>query len=508
LLRTLLIIPLLMAGCTAALVPTYPAPTARIVIHTPTAPAPDIGITLAVPPTPTLSVLSAEGCPPSAAAPIHYSVEAAVDLPHHLVSGTLIARFVNRAAAPLSTLLMRVPLNNTKGVFTLTALRTEPESASYGLNGVRLEIILREALRPGCAATVTLAFRVVISPIPEGAAGGYGYFGYTDRQTNLGDWLPAFAAYHAGAWLFPKDWTLGETAVADAASYNVRVAVNHATSPARLEVAGPGDATREDATTWTFALEHSRNFAISISDSFIKETALTPEGVAVDLYHYALPGSTAPAHALATARDALATFTTRFGPAPYKRLAVVQGDFPDGMEFTGIVFVSTRWFTMFWEGKPDTWLTVITAHEVAHQWWYSAVGNDQSRTPYLDESFAIYSEVVYLEAHYPDLVGWWWKWRVEQYKPSGYVDATVYEFTQARLYINAVYLRGAQMLQEIRGVLGDEAFFGWLRDYAAQETDRIATPAALWGLLSQGDYVRTGAIRAKYLAVADPLAKL
>ena len=34
---------------------------------------------------------------------------------------------------------------------------------------------------------------------------------------------------------------------------------------------------------------------------------------------------------------------------------------------------------------------VAIVHEIAHQWWYGLVGDDQSREPWLDESFATYS---------------------------------------------------------------------------------------------------------------------
>jgi aminopeptidase N len=48
------------------------------------------------------------------------------------------------------------------------------------------------------------------------------------------------------------------------------------------------------------------------------------------------------------------------------------------MEYPELVFVT---------GDPG-----LVAHEVAHQWWYSIVGNDQYREPWLDETFASYSE--------------------------------------------------------------------------------------------------------------------
>jgi hypothetical protein len=68
-------------------------------------------------------------------------------------------------------------------------------------------------------------------------------------------------------------------------------------------------------------------------------------------------------------------------PYPYERLVIVEGDFADGMEFSGLSFVSEAWFRT-WRGEPNDWITVITVHEVAHQWWYAMVGSDSAADPY------------------------------------------------------------------------------------------------------------------------------
>ena len=47
-----------------------------------------------------------------------------------------------------------------------------------------------------------------------------------------------------------------------------------------------------------------------------------------------------------------------------------------------------------WEEK----LAGTVAHEIAHQWFYAVVGNNQYREAWLDESFAAYSEQVYWRA--------------------------------------------------------------------------------------------------------------
>ncbi len=461
---------------------------------------PQIGITA---PAPTPS--TAPACTPDAStAARHYAAIVSIELAQHTVTGTLKTTFRNNTGSRLDTVVFVIVQARKPGVFTLSSFSTNAVSDSYTWSGGRLDVKLGQPLLPGCSTTLTMGFSLKVPLIPEGAAGGFGYFGYSDRQLNLGDWLPVIAPFTDGAWLVPRDWNIGETDVTDSASYEVNVTV-HGGNPDKLLVAGPGVVNRVDATSWQFTLEHGRNFALSISEAFTEQIALTPEGVSIEFYGFAhTTGSEARTQALATARDAVARFTELFGACPYKRLVVVQGDFPDGMEFSGIVFVGNGWFAGY-EGKPDSYLTLITAHEVAHQWWYSSVGDDQGQHPYLDETFAIYSEVLFLEKKYPDLVKWWWSWRVNLYQPQGYVDSTVYEFKAGRPYINAVYLRGALMLAEIRAAIGDVAFFHWLRDYATKEADQIATPAALWGLLSRADYLRTAEIRARYMRSPDPL---
>jgi aminopeptidase N len=39
-----------------------------------------------------------------------------------------------------------------------------------------------------------------------------------------------------------------------------------------------------------------------------------------------------------------------------------------------------------------------TAHEVGHQWFYSLVGNDQARDPWLDEGLATWAQARYSNA--------------------------------------------------------------------------------------------------------------
>jgi aminopeptidase N len=193
----------------------------------------------------------------------------------------------------------------------------------------------------------------------------------------------------------------------------------------------------------------------------------------------------------------LETYEHFYGPYPYQRLVVIEGDFPDGMEFSGLVFVGGEYFRRF-EGATS-YLTIITAHEVAHQWWYDQVGNDQAINPWLDEALATYSEYIFIQQNFPSLSDWWWEFRINRFSPEGFVDSTVYEFSSRRAYINAVYLRGVEMLDDLRNILGDDVFFDWLRQYVQTGYGKIMTPERFWSLLTPEQYERTASIRKQYL---------
>jgi aminopeptidase N len=125
----------------------------------------------------------------------------------------------------------------------------------------------------------------------------------------------------------------------------------------------------------------------------------------------------------------------------------------------------------------------VAAHETAHQWWFEQVANDQAMQPWLDEALATYSERLYYEGISPDIVPWWWAYRIDFYNPQGFVDIPVYEGQGFRPYTNAVYFRGAHFLEDLRARVGDDVFFAFLQDYFVQEQGRFATPEDFFRIL-------------------------
>ncbi len=413
--------------------------------------------------------------------------------------------YINSTDNGFDQIVLNVRPNILPGVFHL-------ESAQLGfsdidlptsISGQRLTIDLPKTLKPECELTLALTFQIQIPKIEIDGENAYqGYLGYSSRQTNLGQWLPVVAVHDQKDWVSHQEISIGEQEVLDAADWDVTLDIQDA--PENLLVAAPGETLANEKDHWQFSLSGARDFSVSMNENATLSTKTTESGVEIELYTFGdaqiqTEGGTidTAAFALDSATKALAMYEDLYGKYPYKRMVIVEGDFRDGMEFSGIVFVGGEYFRSF--NGPTSYLMIITVHEVSHQWWYARVGNDQAINPWLDEALATYSEYVFIEEYYPALKNWWWNFRVNSLAPEGYVDSSVYDFTSRRAYINAVYLRGVQMLNDLRDDLGTDAFFEWLRKYAEAGAERIMTPEQFWSLLTPEQLDMTSATRSAYL---------
>jgi len=86
-------------------------------------------------------------------------------------------------------------------------------------------------------------------------------------------------------------------------------------------------------------------------------------------------------------------------------------------------------------------LVSLTAHEIGHQWWFGAVGNDQVHEPWLDEPLATYGELLFYETFYPTYAAWWWDSHIGQWTPAGPVDRSIHDFGGTWPYVRDIYGR-------------------------------------------------------------------
>jgi hypothetical protein len=172
-------------------------------------------------------------------------------------------------------------------------------------------------------------------------------------------------------------------------------------------------------------------------------------------------GRVQPRTVLADATSAVTRLAQRYGRYPWRRYTVVvPPDFgPGGIEYPTLTFVGARNF-----------LPLVVDHETAHQWFYSLVGNDQARDPWLDETLATWAQQRLDGLRRPP----------RGVLPAGarrHVGAPITYWARfPRAYFWGVYEEGANALRS----LGDnDAVDCALRHYVARRAYSVAQPGDL-----------------------------
>ncbi|GAB4542082.1 MAG: hypothetical protein Fur002_11660 [Anaerolineales bacterium] len=411
--------------------------------------------TLPPPPSPTVETLPPTQTEPAPLSPFraNYVIYALMDFPARTLSVSETIRYYNNSGATLSEIVLAVEPNLWANVFSLEAA-TQNNAAieNFSLDGQRLTLPLAQNLPAGAAADFKLDFTLAL---PQK---GSGLFGYDYNQINLVDWYPFIVPYQNG-WLLHEPAGFGEHLVYDAADIEVNLQTD-----SNVTIAAPAPA--EPNGEWTrYRLSGARTFSLSASDEFLTEESAVGNTV---IRSYYFSGYQAAAKSiLYSATQAVSLYAAKFAPYPYETLAIVQADIHDGQEEDGLVFLSSKFYGQYGGGAKNN-LTTIGVHEIAHQWWFGLVGNDQAQEPWLDEAMSAYSEKIFYEYNYPNYGSWWWDFRVDYFSPSGYVDSSIYDQATFRAYTNAVYLHGAHFIDDLRIRMGDDDFFRFIKDYAAR----------------------------------------
>jgi len=393
--------------------------------------------------------------------------------------------YPNHAAQPLTDLVLAVEPNFWPNCFTLNSLSLDGAAVTdYMLNSQKLSFPLPNVMPPGASATLQIQYTLAL-PLIEPTNPNLSrprIFGYSPRQINLTNWYPFVVPNMGGQWVLHDPWYYGEHLVYDAADYVVNVK-SADPAAAGLVIASSGAPSQNGEWT-SYTLTAGRAFALSASTEFL--TATTQVGnIVVTSYYLQQIYKGAGEAALNAAAQALQVYAGRYGPYPHQTLAIVEGDFNDGMEFSALFFHSRGIYNLY-DGSITNLLVSVAVHETAHQWWFEQVANDQAEQPWLDEALATYSEHIYYETVSPPAISqWWWPFRIDVYQPQGWVDIPIYAGNGFQPYTNAVYFRGAHFLDDLRTRIGDPAFFAFLQDYLFQENGKIATSADFFRILVQ-----------------------
>ncbi len=495
----------LLVGCSSYPAASLPAPTPIVTVAAPTAPLPSPAPSLAplasptirlpiaspsaVPDLPSASTeTQADACLPLPAIPEipRYRFAVMVDPQAHRLEVRQQLTLADRGRLVTGEVVFNVPANHEPGVFALSRARMAGASPplSVDLQGTTLRLRLPQGARSAPEVTLCLDYTLSLPP-----AGGEGIsaahaLGWSDLGMVAGYWYPVLAPYNTAAgWLLTPYHPVGDPIVYETASYEVTVQ-----APGSYTVIGAGLQETKDGVRH-FRLDRARGFAFAVSSRLVVSEG-NANGVPVRIYHL-------PEHkiggqaALQAVREALPLFSQAYGAYPYRELAIVEASQFGGMEYSALITFSSEWFRDY--EPPATGvdfgadqLVRFVVHELGHQWWYGAVGNDEAHEPWLDEALARYGEVLYYERLHPAHLAWW------EAPSKGMatlpINQAVYRFSDTSTYVQAVYVSGTRFLLDVRKMIGDQAFAAFLQDYGQRQRDRLVTQAEFLALLR----VRTG----------------
>jgi hypothetical protein len=444
---------------------------------------------------PTVTTLLTATETPIAPTRPQVTIRADLDYSGHRLTAKEIIAYPNRTGEALTHITFDVLAARRKDIFTLLSGSIHNDSASvFTVDGTKLRVDFTKPLAADAVATIEIEYALHLPPILPQGNGDTGALGWSAHQINLGDWFAAVSAYRDG-WYADRNMpaAVGETTTPEAADYYVDLGLTNAPTGTQIMASAAAEMVEG---RYRYELRGARSFALSLSTEWEISEVKTSTGVSVRSA-YLRDHEMAGWAAMQAAADALVIFAEKFGPYRYTQLTLVEAGFSDGMEYSGFFFMGSDFYPGY-DNTSRNYLTAIAVHETAHQWWYGDVGNDQAREPWLDEALSAYSELIYYQASQPEAVNWWWDYRVQRFYPKGWVNSTVYDLPQFRPYVNAVYLRGALFLDDLRAAMGDEAFFSFLRQYHSTESGRVASAVEFWSLLPPYDVPGLQGLKGKY----------
>ena len=308
-------------------------------------------------------------------------------------------------------------------------------------------------------AVIRLPFRLDVGLSPDAFTAR---LSRANGVLSFGQWFPIVSTEH-------EVYGMGDPQISFTADA-IRLDLETTTALGRDAVACPGlvSAPEGTGTSWVCESTDVRDFSFVVNPRF-RLTERDVDGTLLRVYTETVSG----AFTADLAQQALIGLSEAFGAYPWDDLVLAEVGSGGGfsMEYPRMIHL-TR------DKVADTY---VVYHEVAHQWFYGQLGNDQQREPWLDEGFADFS------ARYLMGIG-------ENQCSTRPVNSEVFaweagattggDWTSCDGYFHAVFYRGTEFLTAIRAAMGDESFFGAMRNWVSRHRFGFTTGGRLIGHLA------------------------
>jgi aminopeptidase N len=383
---------------------------------------------------------------------------------------------------PLNAIYFRLYANASTYGGTLTVsdveVNDQPVPTRILESDTVLALALPQPLPPDNVAVIDMGFRTLV---PRDSQVHYQIFNYEKGIGAFSNFYPTLAVYDQQGWDIDPILTQGDSTYCAISFYEVNLTAPSdtklVTSGTQIDHASNGDGT----AMWRFVTGPIRDFGLAVSTAYeMAEQELGP----IRVRSFYLPQDQAGGKKLLEhARDALEAYQQQLGPYPYNEFDVAEAPIgAGGMELPGMTLIQIDHYD-----RTDGYDEFVVAHEVAHQWWYNLVGNDQQEAPWIDEGLTNYCAVIYYEETYQQQEGeQWLTWYLrDPYNRA--VDAGLdkpavlpVSAYDGVVYYRIVYAKAGLFYHALRQRLGDAQFFRLLGEYLEiYKYDRVTTDEVL-----------------------------
>ncbi len=382
-------------------------------------------------------------------------------------TATQRVHYTNNETTPLNAVYFRLFPNTpsyggklTMNTFKMNGIDVQPISE---LGNSALRIPIDPPLPIGATTDFELAYVTKVST--TSVTLGYNQFGFFNGVLALPNFYPQIPVYDAEGWNVEVAPGIGDAVFSDSALYQVNILAPKdqviATSGVCESQAAPAGQQSQRCVSGPM-----RDFMIAMSADF-QVASQTIDDIKINSYY--LPKDAAAGRTgLTTTVNAVKSYEKRIGLYPFNELDLIETPTTaGGIEYPGLIVVAQDLYEedhAFQEGA--------TAHEAAHQWWYSLVGNDQVDQPWLDEAMAqfvtgLYYEDTYGQAAYDSYVKQSLQSRYDRVKGTdedlrGDLPVAAYS---DREYGAIVYGKDALFFDAVYRQIGDEKTNEWMQTY-------------------------------------------
>ena len=370
------------------------------------------------------------------------------------------------------------PNGFSEGMINVNSVSSNNESIDFQIGGEDKNLLiipLKSTLKSGDWVNLEIGFALTIPNCNH-------RFGYGESTLNLGNWYPIACVFENGNFVTDGYSPNGDPFFSEVSNYTVSIKY-----PEKLTLACAGNLVNEDSQNGVkksvYTGKIMRDFALVFSEKFeiISETVDTKT---VSYYYFDDKDAT---NNLAVAVDALRTFNEMFGEYPYDNLRVAKADFfQGGMEYPTLVYVSS-------EIDKDEEYKEAIIHEIAHQWWYGVVGNNECEYAWIDEGLAEYSTALFYDKNpsynksskqvFGETLSSYLLF-CDVYRDiydtlDTSMNRNIHKFNTETEYVYLTYVKGVLLFDSINDIIGENKMIKSLRYFYSQNQFQIVNPSDL-----------------------------